>query len=38
MAHGVDIILKVAFSIVGKHNATQFTVSRKVKSSISGKH
>lgn len=38
MAHCVHVILKVAFSIIRKHNAAQFTISRKVKASISGKY
>lgn len=38
MAHGVHVILQVAFPIIRKHDAAQFSVSSKVKSSIRGKH
>lgn len=38
MAHSVHVILQMAFSIIGKHDSTQFPISSKVESSIRGKH
>ena len=38
MAHGVHIVLQVTFSIIGQYDATQFAISSKVETSISGEH
>ncbi len=38
VAHGVHIILQMAFSIIWSNNATQLSISSKMESSIRGEH
>lgn len=38
MAHGVHVILQMAFPVIRKYDATQFSVSSEVESSVRGKH
>lgn len=38
VAHGINVVLQVAFSIIGQNNASQFTVSSKVKAGVSGEN
>lgn len=38
VAHGVRIVLQVAFPIIGQNNATQLAIASKVEASISGEH
>lgn len=38
MAHSVHVILQMAFPIIRKHDASQFSVSSEVESSVRGKH
>ncbi len=38
MAHSVHVILQMAFPIIRKHDAAQFSVSSEVESSIRGEH
>lgn len=38
MAHCVHIVLQVTFSIIRQYNASQFAISSKVETGISGEH
>lgn len=38
VAHGVNVVLQVAFSIVGQYDSTQLAISSKVEASVSGEH
>ncbi len=38
MAHSVHVILQMAFPVIRKHDAAQFSVPSEVEASIRGKH